>query len=108
MGIHSHGSGWSDANMYYQMDTTKTVGEQILQVEDMIVDEGALEFAFEGTRFYDLMRVAMRPDRGPSYLAEKVYARRGQANTGSMKAEVGDLTDMTNWFLDWNGQIGVK
>jgi hypothetical protein len=54
------------------------------------------------------MRVAMRPDRGPSYLAEKVYARRGQANIESVKAEVGDLTDMTNWFLDWNGQIGVK
>jgi len=115
MGIHSHGSGWSDANMYYQLPEDTTITDSIarrddlmLKVEDMIVDEGALEFAFEGTRFYDLMRVAMRPDRGPSYLADRVYARRGQANTGSVKAEVGDLTDMTNWFLDWNGQIGVK
>ncbi len=43
-------------------------------VEDLIVDEAALELAFEGCRFFDLMRVAHR--RGePSYLANKLAER---------------------------------
>ncbi len=115
MGIHSRGSGWSDANAYYQMPNDTTIKDslsliqyQIDEVEKMIVDEGALEFAFEGIRFYDLMRVAMH--RGePSFLADRIYARRGENNIGQVKAEIAvDLTDMNNWYLDWNGQIGVK
>lgn len=115
MGLHSRGSGWSDANAYYQMPNDTTIKDslalieyQIDEVEKMIVDEGALEFAFEGIRFYDLMRVAMH--RGePSFLADRVYARRGENSVGQVKAEIGvDLTDMNNWYLDWNGQIGVK
>ena len=34
MGLHSRGLGWTPANKYYQVDTTLTVDEQILQVED--------------------------------------------------------------------------
>ena len=101
MGIHSRGSGWSDANQYYQVDTTLTVDEQILQVEDMIVDEGALEFAFEGIRFYDLMRVALRRS-DTDYLASRIALRSGTENAALRTR----LQDYTTWYLpwDWDGE----
>jgi len=45
-----------------------------IYVEDQVMEERIREMAFEGERFYDLMRVARR--RGdPSYLADKVAAK---------------------------------
>ena len=74
----------------------------------MIVDEGALEFAFEGTRYYDLMRVAMRRN-DPSYLADRIYNRRGADKAAEVRGEIkSDLNDMNNWFLSWGGKIGLK
>lgn len=115
MGIHDRGSGWSEYNEYYQMpddtlitDPQQRLDYQIEKVEDMLVDEYALEMAFEGVRFYDLMRVAMRRDN-PAYLADRVYARRGQENAGTMRSEIGvNLYDPNNWYLHWNGEIGIE
>ncbi len=102
MGIHSRGSGWSSANKYYLMPTG-TLEEQQDAVEDMIVDEGALEFAFEGIRFYDLMRVAIR--RGNNdYLAQRIAQRKGVEDP-VLRAR---LQDSSNWYLRWNGEIGQE
>ena len=114
-GIHTRGSGWAYCNKYYQMpvdtlisDSLQQIQYQIRKVEDMIVDEGALEFAFEGLRFYDLMRVALR--RGdPSYLADKVYGRKGEQQRDAMRSLIPvDLYNTSNWYLKWNGQIGIE
>lgn len=108
IGIHSRGSGWACYDENYQMpnDTTLTGTDlrdyQIEKVEDMIVDENALEFAFEGTRYYDLLRVALRRN-DPNYLINKVKARNGDGNdSGITKA----LTDWRDLFLSWQGKIG--
>ena len=110
-GIHSRGSGYSMHNEYYRMpmDTTITdslahIKWQIEQVENMIVDEEALEFAFEGYRYSDLLRVALRRyNEGEiDYLEKKIKNRRGGEDTGITV----DLTDKHNWFLHWKGQIG--
>lgn len=71
------------------------------------MNENALECCFQGTRFYDLMRVALRRN-DPSYLAKRVYARQGSANVATEKATIRkDLTNPNNWYLSFKGKIGL-
>lgn len=113
IGIHTRGSGWTPMNEFYRLpiDTLQTEAEQTprLQayVDSLILNEGALELAFEGTRFYDLMRYAMRQTNPGQTLADYVYARRGKNNSAAMRGEIRkDLTDSRNWYLQWKGKIG--
>ncbi len=102
LGVHSRGSGDSQANAYYVLPMPEdslatrqdTVDYQIPLVEDMIIDEMALEGAFEGYRLYDLMRVAKR--RGDNaYLADPVSRRNGNVDV-ALRAK---LMDEQNWYL---------
>lgn len=103
-GVHSLGSGDSHANQYYvlpqpqeQLATRQdTVNYQIPLVEDMIINEMALEGAFEGYRFNDLMRVALRRNN-PDYLAYPIGLRNGYKNTDEKLRE--KLKDPKNWYL---------
>lgn len=107
IGIHSHGCGWTEYNDYYVYPERESLAEEEDAVEDLIVDEDALEFSFEGTRFYDLMRVALRRN-DPSYLANRVYARRGESKATEMKGVIKkNLLDTSSWYLNWNGKIGL-
>ena len=133
MGIHTRGSGWTPFNEYYklpdveplfevdeegnpiegsyiiQKDTPELTQRQKEFVDSLLLNENGLELAFEGTRFYDIMRFAYRQPNPGQFLADKVYARRGKANSGAMRGEIKkDLTDQRNWFLQWNGQIGLQ
>ena len=71
-----------------------TIDYQIPLVEDIIINELALEGSFEGYRFNDLMRVAMR--RGDnSYVADRI-ARRNGTYDAALRAR---LMERKNWFL---------
>lgn len=102
IGVHSRGSGDSHCNKYYVLPIPAdslatrqdTIDYQIPLVEDMIIDEMALEGSFEGYRLYDLMRVAKR--RGDNaYLADPVSRRNGEADA-ALHAK---LMNEQNWYL---------
>lgn len=65
-------------------------------VEDLILEERSKELAFEGKRWFDLVRVAER--RGdPAYLADKVAAKYpDEATRNLIRAK---LMDPNNWYL---------
>ena len=63
-------------------------------VEDLIIDEMGLELAFEGTRFFDLTRVAHRRN-DPSYFAKHVAKRNGEMDMSLYNI----LLNEKNWYL---------
>ncbi|MNT24502.1 SusD family protein [compost metagenome] len=67
-------------------------------LEDKIVEEFALELAFEGERWSDLMRIAKRRN-DPAFLADKVYEKLLKANNPKAGAVRSKLMDMKNWYL---------
>lgn len=53
----------------------EALNDSIRFVEDCIVDELAAETAFEGNRFFDLLRIARHRNEYPAYMADKVSLR---------------------------------
>lgn len=72
--------------------------DSIVVMEDQIINEASLELAYEGQRWADLVRIAIRRN-DPSYLANKVYQKHlaaGDPNAEEIRVK---LMDQTNWFL---------
>jgi len=65
-------------------------------LEDLILEERALELAFEGKRWFDLMRVASRRN-DPSYLADKVAAKYSDPAVADRVRQ--ELRIEDNWYL---------
>lgn len=87
-------------------DSLDRIAYQQKGVEKMLIDEGALEFAFEGQRYYDLLRYALRHDDA-TYLTNYIYARRGEDKRAEVESEiVNKLDQKRNWFLRWKDKIG--
>ena len=108
MGMHSRGCGYTPMNEYYKLpiDTLHPEAEQTpaLQayVNNLILTEGALEFAFEGVRYYDLLRFGLRSGSPAAFIAEFVSKRNGeQKPDGSLNI------NNSNIYLRWNGLIGI-
>ncbi len=65
-------------------------------IEDFIMEERAMELAFEGKRWFDLVRVAERRD-SPEYIANKVAAKfEGTDMYNTVHAK---LMNRENWYL---------
>ena len=136
-GVHMHGAGFAsdydvDNNVYtpgispYQMDAVvgqklaeiatcwpeiqvgTTKQDSINAVEDLLCDEYALEFAFEGTRFYDLCRLARHKNgHNAASTAYNGSPAAYGANYGGLwlsrklefKNPVVNLRDENQWYL---------
>lgn len=79
VGIRMRGLGNMDKDTtFYRIPRQATLVDSVRVVEDMIQQELALETAFEGNRFHDLMRFTLRRMKeggDASYLADKVSAK---------------------------------
>lgn len=74
--------------------TCETLSDSILCVEDYVIDELAAETAFEGNRFFDLLRVAYHRGAFPAFLADRI-SRRMTAD----EADRQRLNKADAWFL---------
>lgn len=71
--------------------------DSLVQVENGIINEVALEDGYEGTRWADLLRVAIRRN-DPSFLADKVYAKLQKDGVPGADAVRSKLM-ARNWYL---------
>ena len=97
-GIHAVGCGDTRCDTLYAIpDDLTTLEDSILFVENLICDEMALQQTFEGTRFGDLQRIALRRNN-PAFLADKVARRKG-SSVPRDEALYNRLLDKDNWYL---------
>ncbi|MDB5193457.1 MAG: RagB/SusD family protein [Segetibacter sp.] len=79
--------------------------DSITEVENGLINEGALENAFEGTRWADLLRVARRRRvSDPAFLADKIADKLRKDGVGDAAGVRTKLMDEKNWYLPFNLQ----
>lgn len=77
------------------------IGDDMITTENNIINEAALELAYEGNRWEDLVRVALRRN-DPAFLADKIYEKlnkEGNAEAANVRAK---LMNINNWYLPFN------
>lgn len=95
IGIRMRGCGNVNLDTtYYIIPKLTTKQDSIEFVEDKIQQELALETAFEGNRFQDLMRFAIRRNDN-AYLADKVASK----HTANKEAIRNKLMTRENWYI---------
>jgi hypothetical protein len=80
------------------LQSVAVVGDSTLSIENSLIEESALELAYEGQRWGDLVRVALRRN-DPAFLADKVYQKLKKANNPNAEAVRAMLLVSSNWYL---------
>ena len=82
--------------LYNDPEQTVNFNDTINYIDELIIDELAMEAALEGNRFGDLIRFAERRNE-PEFLAKRVASRKGQEHMDNDLYN--KLLDKTNWYL---------
>ncbi|MDA3891751.1 MAG: RagB/SusD family nutrient uptake outer membrane protein [Salinivirgaceae bacterium] len=95
-------SKWSaNAGVRGRVYLADVTADGVEAIEDLIIAERAKELAFEGKRWFDLVRVAERRIKkgtgDESYLADKVASKFDDAETAKLVKD--KLMDKENWYL---------
>lgn len=80
------------------VERTEVTGDSLTSIENNLIEESALELAFEGNRWGDLVRIALRRN-DPSFLANKIYdklSKEGNAKASEVQTK---LMNTSNWYL---------
>ena len=77
------------------------VGDDVITTENNIIQEDALELAYEGNRWEDLVRISLRRN-DPSFLAEKVYQKLNSEGNSKADEVRSKLMNVNNWYLPFN------
>lgn len=88
------GQGISKDTRYFVIPALPQKQDSIDWVEVQILNEMAAETAFEGNRFFDLLRVSRRRPNHPEFMAGKVAAKYD--NPDAMKSK---LMNMDAWHI---------
>lgn len=93
-----------DSALYFNMTVIPRVVTDrpnlIIAMEDLLISESGLETAFEGNRWGDLLRIALRRQASdPNYLANKIGAKFEAAHSSETAAVKAILADPANWYL---------
>jgi starch-binding outer membrane protein, SusD/RagB family len=83
------------------IDMVVAPADSLNTIENGLLKEGALENAFEGTRWPDLLRIALRRN-DPSIIADKVYNKILKDGSGNAAAARTKLMNPANWYLPFN------
>jgi starch-binding outer membrane protein, SusD/RagB family len=83
------------------LQRAKVVGDSLTSIENNIIDEDALELAYEGNRWEDLVRVSLRRN-DPAFLADKIYEKLNKEGNPNASAVRTKLMDEKNWYLPFN------
>jgi hypothetical protein len=77
------------------------IGNDMITTENNIINEAALELAYEGNRWEDLVRIGLRRN-DPAFLADKIYdklSKEGNPEAANVRAK---LMNIDNWYLPFN------
>ena len=82
------------ANLY----SPAVTGDSTVFIEDQVISEAGLELAYEGRRWSDLVRIALR--RGdPAFLADRIYNKLKAENNAAAATVRTKLMNRDNWYL---------
>ncbi|MCK7553589.1 RagB/SusD family protein [Chitinophaga sedimenti] len=80
------------------VSTVVPAADSLLSIENSLIKETGLENGFEGTRWPDLLRIALRRN-DPAFLADKIYAKLQKDGIPEAAAVRAKLMNKANWYL---------
>ena len=86
------------------MNETELKARKTFVLDSLICEETALELAYEGKRWFTLLRIARNTGR-PELLAKQVAAK---FDAGESQVYERWLMDPQNWFIKWDQQAVKK